>query len=111
MREKFVYLPTPVSNPPEITSDAPKETYLQGKYPCSCCKYITFPVPPNEAVAYICPVCYWENDVFISNDNEASDENHGMTLNEARRNFKQFGACSADMLKYVRKPMPEETPK
>lgn len=65
MREKFVYLPTVVSNPPEITSDALKETHIQGKYPCPCCKYITFPVPPNEAVAYICPVCYWENDVFI----------------------------------------------
>ena len=26
---------------------------------------ITLPVPPEEAVAYICPVCWWENDVFI----------------------------------------------
>ena len=108
MREKFVYSPTAVSNPKEITSDVPKKTHLHGKYPCPCCKHITFPVPSDEAVAYICPVCYWENDVFITKDDEASDENNGMTLNEARRNFKQFGACSVNMLKYVREPLPEE---
>ena len=47
----------------------------------------------EEAVAYICPVCWWENDVFISSDNEPSDENHGLTLSQGRANVRRFGTC------------------
>lgn len=35
------------------------------KYPCPCCGYLTYPVPREDAIAYICPVCFWENDVFV----------------------------------------------
>lgn len=35
-----------------------------GIYPCPCCGYLTFPAPKEEAIACICPVCFWENDVF-----------------------------------------------
>ena len=59
-------------------------------------------------IAYICPVCYWENDVFITSDDEPSDENHGITLKEGRENYKIFGACSKERLIYVRNPEPEE---
>ena len=31
-------------------------------YPCPCCGFLTLPVPREEAIAYICPVCFWEND-------------------------------------------------
>lgn len=84
------------------------EHEAKGIYPCPCCGHHTLPVPKEETVAYICPVCYWENDVFTSSDDEPSDENHGINLNEGRRNYKLFGACSQDMLIHVRKPKPEE---
>ena len=29
-------------------------------YPCPCCGCLTFPVPREEAIAYICPVCFGE---------------------------------------------------
>ncbi|MUU12714.1 MAG: hypothetical protein EP146_15535 [Oscillibacter sp.] len=58
---------------------------------------MTLPVPPEEAVAYICPVCWWENDVFISSDNEPSDENHGLTLSQGRENVRRFGTCDPRM--------------
>ncbi|MGL4737427.1 MAG: CPCC family cysteine-rich protein [Cellulosilyticaceae bacterium] len=87
---------------PEVAYEAKKT------YPCPCCGYHTFPVPKEDAIAYICPVCFWENDVFTSSDDEPSDENHGMTLNEARRNYKKFGACSQDMLRHVREPRSNE---
>ena len=58
---------------------------------------IPVPVPPEEAVAYICPVCWWENDVFISSDNEPSDENHGLTLSQGRENVRRFGTCDPRM--------------
>lgn len=60
-------------------------------YKCLCCGNNTLPVPPEDAIAYICPICFWENDVFIKSDDEPSDENRGMTLNQARANYKEYG--------------------
>lgn len=78
------------------------------KYKCPCCGYYTFPIPARDALAYICPVCFWENDLFTSSDDEPSDENHGLTLNQGRATFKRIGACRPEMLVHVRKPTAEE---
>lgn len=78
------------------------------KYPCPCCGCRTLPVPAADAIAYICPVCFWENDVFISREDEPSDENHGMTLQEARANFNQYHAYDPRFLQSVRAPTKEE---
>lgn len=75
---------------------------------CRCCNQKTFAVPPIYSIGYICPVCFWEDDVFITSDDEPSDCNHGLTLNEGRKNYKSFGAASRNMLIHVRKPKPEE---
>ena len=58
----------------------------------------------------ICPVCFWENDVFVTSDDEPSDENHGISLRTAQENYRSFGACARTMLRYVREPKPEEIP-
>lgn len=81
---------------------------IKMNYRCPCCGYYTFPVPREDAIAYICPVCFWENDVFTSHDDEPSDANGGHTLNEGRTNFKKFGACTQDMLIHVRQPKVDE---
>lgn len=78
------------------------------KYPCPCCGYYTLPVPASDAIAYICPVCFWENDVFLTREDEPSDENHGMTLQEARANFQQCHACDPRFLQHVRAPAEDE---
>lgn len=67
----------------------PKEPPPKGRFPCPCCGYLTYPTPKEYAVAYICPVCFWENDVFTSDEDE----------------------CSMEKLVHVRKPRPEEIPK
>ena len=77
-------------------------------YPCPCCGCRTFPVPTAAALAYICPVCMWENDLFTTSDDEPSDENHGLTLNQGRENFKTLGVCDSRLARYARKPLPEE---
>lgn len=64
--------------------------------------------PPGKDAGYICPVCFWENDIFLDSEEAASDCNHGMSLQEARENFKAVGACEEAMLPYVRAPRPEE---
>ena len=94
---------------PEVTSQYPKKSHQHREnshqhrenshdsinvYPCPCCQQLTFPVPKEEAIAYICPLCQWENDVFLLQDDEPSDENHGLSLAEARRNYKLFGTSS-----------------
>lgn len=79
-------------------------------FPCPCCGFLTYPVAADSALAYICPVCYWENDLFEPNDKAPSDENHGLTLCQARRNFLRFGACDERFVSSVRQPFSEEAP-
>ena len=81
------------------------------RYPCPCCGCLTFPVPPEDALACICPVCFWENDVFLTSPEEPSDENHGLTLWEAWQNYQTHGAVLPRLVPYTRKPTPEELPK
>jgi len=80
------------------------------RFPCPCCGYKTFPVPKEDALAFICPVCLWENDVFDPGENQPSDENRGMTLAEGRMAFRRLGAVRKDLVQYARKPLPEEIP-
>jgi hypothetical protein len=56
---------------------------------CPCCGYPTL----GERAAYeICPLCWWEDDG--QGDAEADEvwggPNHGYSLAQARRNFREF---------------------
>ena len=62
-------------------------------YKCKCCNHETLPVPPEDALGFICPICFWENDVFTTDDDEPSDENHGISLKRARKNYISHGIC------------------
>ena len=78
---------------------------------CLCCGYKTLPEKPENCITFVCPVCFWENDVFMKNIydvKEKSDSNKGMTLKEARENFKRYGACNKEFISKVRKPMLDE---
>ena len=81
-----------------------------GRYPCPCCGCLTFPVPREEAIAYICPVCFWENDVFDPGEDDPSDENGGMTLRQGRENYRKWGAVRPGLVPYARPPRPVERP-
>ncbi len=106
-RKKTLTLPSLAASPePERVEKKPQP----GRFPCPCCGYKTFPVPKEDALAYICPVCFWENDVFDTGEEQRSDENHGMTLREGREAYRRLGAVREDLLPYVRVPLPEELP-
>ena len=123
-REKFHYLPQatndsfvispssgPVSTPEPLNIDSPRlPEEPAGIYPCPCCGCLTFPVPKEEAIAYICPVCFWENDVFDPREDDPSDENRGMTLRQGRENYRKWGAVREDLVPYTRPPRPGERP-
>ncbi|MEG6617206.1 CPCC family cysteine-rich protein [Peptococcaceae bacterium 1198_IL3148] len=85
------------------------EVNMVGNSPCPCCGFITIP-NNGDALAYVCPICLWEIDLFIQSDDEASDQNHGLTLIEARKNYQQFGAVLANLKKYCREPQKHEYP-
>ena len=68
-------------------------------YKCKCCGHETLPVPPEDAVGFICPICWWENDVFTTDDDEPSDENHGISLNRAHENYLAHGICDPRLKK------------
>lgn len=99
---------------PEVSctpsSEPQKPPPVPGTFPCPCCGYRTFSVPREDAIAYICPVCFWENDVFDPGEDQPSDENRGMTLRQGREAFRRLGAVSEEFLQYVREPLPEEIP-
>lgn len=65
-------------------------------YTCPCCNYNTL---DKKGEYCICEICYWEDDGGL-------DENHlsavnGMSLKEAKQNFKNHGAMSENFLKHV----------
>lgn len=123
-RPKFPYLPQAVNNsfvispaaehactpkPPE-SPPPPEPEEPVAQFPCPCCGCLTFPVPKEEAMAYICPVCFWENDVFAPEEDAPSDENRGMTLRQGRENYRRWGAVRQDLVPFARPPRPEELP-
>lgn len=121
-RKQFFYLPEVHNFTGEITGGAyqpgepvpepqPEPEPVPGIYPCPCCGYLTLPVPKEEAIAFICPVCFWENDIFDPAVDAPSDENHGMTLRKGRENFRKYGAVRPDFVPHVRPPLQEEFPK
>lgn len=80
-------------------------------WPCPCCGFLTLPRPhEEECPGFICPVCFWEVDVFTYGPDDPSDCNHGLTLRECQASYHRIGACTEAMLPHVRPPREEEIP-
>jgi len=78
-------------------------------YKCLCCGYLTLSAQPPGTFE-ICPVCFWEDDNVQAADPTFEGGANKVSLQEARRNFAQFGASSEEAVRHVRKPLPEEIP-
>lgn len=76
-------------------------------YRCPCCGNYTLDDPPNGNYE-ICPVCYWEDAPLASKNMDEECACNGVSLNQARRNYAAFGACSLYMKKHVRRPTEQE---
>ncbi|MDE5546198.1 MAG: hypothetical protein K2I88_01915 [Anaeroplasmataceae bacterium] len=80
---------------------------MNSNYKCPCCGFYTFATKPKGGY-FICPVCFWEDDPFQSQDPDLEGFANSVSLNQARINYKKFGACEKDMIKYVRPPKGDE---
>lgn len=78
-----------------------------GKYQCPCCGYYTLKDKPDNTFQ-ICPVCFWEDDGVQLNDPDYEGGANDMSLNEARRNFKEFGVIDLEFKVQDRSPLEEE---
>lgn len=71
------------------------------KFKCPCCGCYTLESRGNYE---ICEVCFWEDDRVQESDPKLAGGANRVSLNEARENFKKFGACEKSMVLKVRKP-------
>lgn len=72
-------------------------------YTCPCCGYKTLENEPPGTYD-ICPICFWEDDPIQYEESYYSGGANHISLIEAQKNFKEFGACDKSMLAYLRKP-------
>ena len=77
------------------------------RYPCPCCNFLTFEECP-DGTFYICPVCFWEDDMVQNNDPLFVGGANGISLQEARTNFQKWGAIKSEYLEHVRAPLATE---
>ena len=71
------------------------------KYVCKCCGCAVL----DSADEYdICPVCFWEKDKTQESDPDYAEGANSVSLNEARKNYAEFGACEKRFTENVRKP-------
>jgi len=82
---------------------------MKHKYPCPCCEFVTLTSEPPGTYE-LCPVCFWEDDGVQFNDPNYAGGANRESLNQARANFREFGASARSALPHVRRPLPEERP-
>ena len=71
------------------------------KYKCPCCGYFTYNEQPSGTYD-ICPVCFWVDDPIQLIDEYYAGGANKVNLIQARKNYKEFGACEESMKGYVR---------
>jgi hypothetical protein len=87
-----------------------KKQKLVPDSPCEICTYNTF-FSDERGRFFICPVCFWEDDEFHDNPDEpCGGPNYNLSVNQAKQNYQSFGACTKDVIEFVRNPLPEEIP-
>lgn len=76
-----------------------------GLFQCPCCRYFTLEkISEND----ICPVCFWEDDPYQKKFPDEEDGPNHISLNQARKNYIEFGACEKEFIDNVRKPFNDE---
>jgi hypothetical protein len=79
------------------------------RFSCPCCGNRTLSESPPGTFE-VCPVCFWEDDdVQFKNPSFAGGANR-VSLEEARMNYRAFGASMPEHRQHVRTPRLSEIP-
>ena len=78
-------------------------------FPCPCCGYLTLSEGGHWTFE-ICPICFWEDDKVQFEDPSYSGGANKVSLEQARKNFAEFGAKERRFIGEVRKPHESEIP-
>lgn len=88
---------------------AARDTALGRRYGCPCCGHLTLSQAPSGTYD-ICPVCFWEDDGVQYRDPGYAGGANDVSLDEARRSFREHGVSAACFKANVRPALPEERP-
>ncbi len=80
------------------------------KIECPCCENFTID-GGEEVIVDICEVCHWQYDIVMQNNPDILIGPNNVTLNQAKENYKEFGASEKRFEEKVRKPYSEELPR
>ena len=69
-------------------------------YTCPCCGYKTRSYEDYGSYE-ICKICFWEDDAFQVENPDTDMGANPISLRQAQKNFKEFGACEKDMKRHV----------
>lgn len=76
------------------------------KIACAVCGYITL---DSRHPYDICPVCRWQDEGVIDDPTIPTyGPNGDLSLEQARKNYQEFGAVDKEFIKLARKPTPSE---
>ncbi|MCU0834169.1 MAG: hydrolase [Chromatiaceae bacterium] len=76
------------------------------KFPCPCCGHIVFDHAPGFHQQ--CPICGWEDDLAQLRFPLMPGSSNQVCLEEAQRNFKDYGASERRNIGTTRAPFADE---
>ena len=76
---------------------------------CPCCGYFTFD-SKDDAFFEICEVCFWQYDEVAHDKHTRIFGANKVSLDQAKKNYKEFGACETRFINSVREPYEYEYP-
>jgi len=79
------------------------------RYACPCCGFLTLSAPPPGTFT-VCPVCCWGDDDTQYRYPDYAGGANEVSLQEARLNFRLFGAASPAASRHARPALSDEIP-
>jgi hypothetical protein len=79
----------------------------QTKFPCPCCGYLVFDYQPG--FHQVCPICGWEDDLSQLRFPLMPGSSNMVSLEDAQRNFRAYGASERRNIGQTREPLEGET--
>jgi hypothetical protein len=87
----------------------PRKDVSAPRFGCPCCGFLTLRAAPPGTYS-ICEVCFWEDDGVQYRDRDYEGGANKVSLNQARKNFVDYGVSELRFKDKVRPPLPEERP-